>query len=342
MAAYEDPPALIRFDCERCKRGYVPPRLGQQIGLVGAARPRLLVRADDDAYREFVQSVHFCPQCRQFVCHECWSRPRQTCLRCAVGAANGTVLSSIPALPVAAPGLAFVRPAVPVVARRSGHGGRNATWVALAAALILVALGGGLTLSAFATGASSTAGTSATPTQYPSPAIDVSSPSQAAGEDSSPTPPSGASESASPSASPTRFGAPTTSPSAGSTRTARPTATRKGTPTPGPTATPTPTPTPTPTATPTVTPLDAPTIACTASLIDVGPSYTVECHETAGSAYQSKAGDVLEWLLDDHGYGDTHSWTIDDSGPHFVELTVSRSGTSSVTSNKVTGSSVDW
>jgi len=92
----EEPLALIEYTCERCQRGFVRPRLSQHLGFAGEfhvlcmglgrtlryqkslattcgeARQQLLVKADDDAYQSFVRGVRFCPECRQFVCHECW------------------------------------------------------------------------------------------------------------------------------------------------------------------------------------------------------------------------------------------------------------------------------
>ena len=268
---YEDPPALIRYDCERCKRGFVPPRPGRQMGLGGDAR-RVSVQADDEAYRKFAQSVHFCPTCRQFVCHECWATSRGTCQACAIGAISvpalpawpvttafpvatalplATTRPAAPALPVATPGLAFVRPAVSVASHPPVHRSRNAVGVALTGAFLLLLLGGGLVLAGLATGPSSAPFAAGTPTAAPS--LDTattteletgaSSSSPAAGDgESSPAP-----SSTSAGATPTRVGTPTRTPISGSTRAPTPTATRTATPTPTPPPTETTTPTPPPT-----------------------------------------------------------------------------------------------
>jgi hypothetical protein len=48
----------------------------------------MLAKMDDDAYQSFVQSFKFCHECRQFVCSECWSNSRKTCLGCFAKAAG--------------------------------------------------------------------------------------------------------------------------------------------------------------------------------------------------------------------------------------------------------------
>lgn len=159
----QEPLALIQYACERCKLGSVLPPSSRHLGFsgelrafwigfgrtfrdhkgpgtaFGEARRQLLTRADDEAYQSLAQSFHFCPECRQFVCSECWGILIGTCQLCAARATNRAVLPLRPSAPV---GL-VVRPVVPLAPRRRSRLRRNATRPAFAGALALLVVGGG-------------------------------------------------------------------------------------------------------------------------------------------------------------------------------------------------------
>ncbi len=114
MSTAAEAPALIQYACERCKTRFVLPPSSRRLGFGGrlkatgmaisrtarfheglgtsydGARRQLLAKMDDDAYQSFVQSFKFCHECRQFVCSECWSNSRKTCLGCFAKAAGTT------------------------------------------------------------------------------------------------------------------------------------------------------------------------------------------------------------------------------------------------------------
>ena len=133
MSTGQEAPALIQYACERCKTRFVLPPSRRRLGFGGrlrasgmalsrtlrfheglgssydGARRQLLAKMDDDAYQSFVQSFKFCHECRQFVCSECWSTSRKTCLGCFAKAA-GTTTRQRP--PFAPDGPSVPRPAV--------------------------------------------------------------------------------------------------------------------------------------------------------------------------------------------------------------------------------------
>jgi hypothetical protein len=133
MSTGQEAPALIQYACERCKTRFVLPPSRRRLGFGGrlratgmalsrtlrfreglgstydGARRQLLAKMDDDAYQSFVQSFKFCHECRQFVCSECWSTSRKTCLGCFAKAA-GTAIRPRP--PFAPDGPSVPRPAV--------------------------------------------------------------------------------------------------------------------------------------------------------------------------------------------------------------------------------------
>jgi hypothetical protein len=249
MSTSQEAPALIQYACERCKTRFVLPPSSRKLNLAGkfraftmgvgrtfrlheglgagydASRRQLLAKMDDEAYQSFVQSFRFCHECRQFVCNECWSTSRRSCLTCVAKSMTGTVR---PRPPFAPTGPEIPRPIVATAAPRKGRLRRDAALVALAIAVIMVSLEAGILLvnATSGPGASSTA----TPTLYAA----------------VPTP--------TPTASPTDSlsASPTDSPSPSPTDTPIPT------PTPTPVITPQPTPTP-------VGALFKPTISCSPS-----------------------------------------------------------------------------
>jgi hypothetical protein len=160
MSAGQDAPALIQYACERCKTRFVLPPSSRHLGFGGrfkaagmavsrtvrfheglgstydGARRQLLAKMDDDAYQSFVQSFKFCHECRQFVCSECWSASRKTCLGCFAKAAGTTVRQRPPFAPV---GPSIPRPvaaAVPTGRRR--RFATDASLLVMAAAVILL------------------------------------------------------------------------------------------------------------------------------------------------------------------------------------------------------------
>jgi hypothetical protein len=160
MSAGQDAPALIQYACERCKTRFVLPPSSRHLGFGGrfkaagmavsrtvrfheglgstydGARRQLLAKMDDDAYQSFVQSFKFCHECRQFVCSECWSASRKTCLGCFAKAAGTTVRQRPPFAPV---GPSIPRPvaaAAPTGRRR--RFATDASLLVMAAAVILL------------------------------------------------------------------------------------------------------------------------------------------------------------------------------------------------------------
>jgi hypothetical protein len=243
MSTSQEAPALIQYACERCKTRFVLPPSSRALGIGGkvrafgmglsrsvryheglgasvdSARRQLLASMDDEAYQSFVKSFRFCHECRQFVCNDCWSASRRSCLTCVAKSMTGTVR---PRPPFAPAGPEIPRPEVAVTPGRSRRLRRDATLVALGLGLVLVALEAGAIVGGF-NGNNPVAGATPTPTQSAQPTATKT-----------------------PGPSPTA--APTPTPAA--TPTPSPTATPSPTPTPTPTATPTPSPTPTPTPTP--------------------------------------------------------------------------------------------
>ncbi len=256
MSTSQEAPALIQYACERCKTRFVLPPSSRALGIGGklrafsmglsrtirfheglgasvdTARRQLLASMDDEAYQSFVKSFRFCHECRQFVCNDCWSASRRSCLTCVAKSMTGTVR---PRPPFAPAGPEIPRPevvAAPGVGRRLR---RDATLVALGLGLVLVALEAGALFAGFNNGnpiavatptPTRTAVVTPTPTPTPTPDPDCD-------RDPNPDP----------------HPVPTPSPTA--------------TPSPTPTPTPTPAPTPKPTARMTAKPtLPFPVIAC--------------------------------------------------------------------------------
>ncbi|MGZ6267446.1 MAG: hypothetical protein ACXWNR_02640 [Candidatus Limnocylindrales bacterium] len=256
MSTSQESPDLIQYACERCKTRFVLPPSSRQLGIVGKARAfgtglgrtlryrdglgagyeaaqrNLLAKSDDKAYQSFVQSFRFCHECRQFVCNECWSDSRRSCLTCVAKAMTGAARPRPPFAPV---GPEIPRPAPAAGPGRSRRVRRDLALVALAIGLILVAVEVGVLFAG--AGGPNVASVEATPT-----------PSATAQPSPSETPTAIPTESPTPTESLTPTAAPTPTPTAAATPTATPS------PTPTPVASPTPTPRVTPKVTPRVTP----------------------------------------------------------------------------------------
>src|ERR1035437_9087277 len=170
MSSSQEAPALIQYACERCKTRLVLPPSSRKLGIAGkfrafsmgvgrafkfheglgagydTSRRQLLAKKDDDAYQSFVQSFRFCHECRQFVCNECWSTSRRSCLTCV--AKSMTAASKL--WPLYAPtGPEIARPVAPAVPARRARFRRDAALLALGLAIILLVVGGGVLLGAF-------------------------------------------------------------------------------------------------------------------------------------------------------------------------------------------------
>jgi hypothetical protein len=262
MSSTQESPTLIQYACERCKTRFVLPPSSRKLSLAGklrafsigvgrtfrhheglgagydSARRQLLAKMDDEAYQSFVQSFRFCHECRQFVCNECWSTSRRSCLTCVAKSMTGTVR---PRPPFAPTGPEIPRPALASGPVRKGRLRRDIALAALAVAIVLLSIEGGVLLVEATSGPN----TPAEKTIYVAVATDTASSAPTAttsGMSSSAT------HSAGPKATPTPTAAPT------------PTPTAAPTPTPTRTATPSPTETPIPTASLTPTQRPAPTL----------------------------------------------------------------------------------
>jgi hypothetical protein len=172
LSASQEAPELIQYTCERCKTRFVPPPSRLRLGLLGeirvvamgigrtlrhhevlgaghgTARRQLFARMDDEAFRSFVQRFRFCQECRQFVCNECWSTSRGSCLTCVAKSMSGVVRPrriSAPKRP------AIPSPAFAAAPPRRGRLRRDATLVALAIAIFMLVLEGGVLLAASST-----------------------------------------------------------------------------------------------------------------------------------------------------------------------------------------------
>ena len=287
MSSGQEAPSLIQYACERCKTRFVLPPSRRRLGLGGrlkasgmavsrtlrfheglgstydGARRQLLAKMDDDAYQSFVQSFKFCHECRQFVCSECWSASRKTCLGCFAKAAGTTTARQRP--PFAPVGPAIPRPVVAAAPVRRRRLRADASLLVMGAAVILlvvelfVILPGGL--------------------------------NNRSGDDNSSASPIAAAET--PTASLTD--APTASP------TPSPTPSPTATPTAIPTAIPTPTPSPTPAATPTraptarpATPKPTPGIPTSLSVTCVSGTASITCTWTN----HQRNGYTVQWQFD--------------------------------------------
>jgi hypothetical protein len=351
----EQPVDELRYDCERCGRGFVEPRAGRHLGVkgnlevlwnglgrtlrhqedlassLGAARRKLALRADDEAFRHFAQSVRFCQSCRQFVCHECWSSAGGVCRLCAGREASRT---AAPEQPVPAMGLGGVRPVVSVLPDAPRRVRGYVSRVVLAGVLLLLVFGTGLAVAVAASqiGKQSVAAATGTP------GVGSNAAELPAGADASslwvpraadPSPQAKSAASSTPRVSPTAMPRRTSMPAPAATPSHRSAA--------GPTATPSPT--ASPTATPTVTPLDKPAIACTATPNDgITAPYTLDCRITSGTY---EAGDAMHWFLDGADYGDGNG-QVSDLEVHHVQLEVTRTGTDPACSDTISGASGSW
>jgi hypothetical protein len=249
------------------------------------ARRQMLAKMDDDAYQSFVQSFKFCHECRQFVCSECWSNSRRTCLGCFAKAAGTSVR---PKPPFAPEGPAIPRPAAltaPVGRRRRLR--TDASLLVMGAALLLLVAEIGFIILPSAVGGSSGSSPSAS---APIAIVPTASPSASA---TMPTDP--------PTANPTDTAAPTADPTDTAAPTAGPTATP--TATPSPTASPTPTKAPTAAPTIRITPKPAPTafptprITCSKKTIADGGSQTCTWTNSSGVVFAS-----ARWYLNNTNY----------------------------------------
>jgi hypothetical protein len=270
------------------------------------ARRQLLAKMDDEAYQSFVQSFRFCHECRQFVCNECWSTSRRSCLTCVAKSMTGTVR---PRPPFAPTGPEIPRPVVsslqPV---RKGRMRRDIALVALALAIVLVSLEAGILLVgampggvASNTSASPTAQQTATPTPTPTDAS---------------TAIVDATDSATPIATATLPATPSASASATAT-TATPTPRRTAGPTGTPTGAPTPTPTPPPVR---------PDVSCSDNN-SATPNYTLSCHISNAGSFLP--GDTFAWSLNgapwgSSGTGLSASWLITVPDGQGVQVRVTR------------------
>jgi len=328
MSTSQEAPALIQYACERCKTRFVLPPSSRKLSIAGkgraismgigraltnheglgvaydTARRQLLAKMDDDAYQSFVQSFRFCHECRQFVCNECWSTSRRSCLTCVAQTMTGTVR---PRPPFAPTGPEIPRPAISsaVAPVRKGRLRRDVALVALALAIILVSLEAGILIVGMIPAAGPAAVATATPT------AEVTAPPTATAVGS-------------PTA--TLSGSPSTTASATASATA--TATATGTPSPTPTKRITPAPTGTPTPTP-VPPIGNPTIGCTSADYDGSTlPYHLSC--SIGN-YSPLPGDTYNWYVGGNpaGTGQTMAnYSIGDLDGKSVEVHIHRSGTS--------------
>ena len=328
MTSTPEAPALIQYACERCKTRFVLPPSSRGLSIAGklrafsmsvgrsvklheglgagydTARRQLLAKMDDEAYQSFVQSFRFCHECRQFVCNECWSTSRRSCLTCVAKSMTGTAR---PRPPFAPTGPEIPRPVVAAVAPRKGRLRRDFALVAAAIAILLVSIEGGVLLVGAASG---------NPTVTPA--------DEGIAVAGTPT--------ASPSPSPT----PTDSPSAIPTDSPTPLPTFSPSPSPSASVVVTPPPPPPPPAPTPVPPLSKPTFSCgafngTTATCTTSATYYGTDKVTwysdgvaAGSGSRSKGH-----LVFTHNYGDT--------GYHFIQVSVSRSGTSSVSATGAVG-----
>jgi hypothetical protein len=327
VSTSQEAPALIQYACERCKTRFVLPPSSRQLSIGGklhafsmaigrafkqheglgtgydTARRQLLAKMDDEAYQSFVQSFRFCHECRQFVCNECWSTSRRSCLTCVAKSMTGTVR---PRPPFAPTGPEIPRPVVSTAVPRKGRLRRDMALVALAIAIVLLSVEAGV-LVVNATGGVADA----------TPETIYVTPSPTAGPSATPIATATATATATPTDTPTE------SPSASlsATPTATPTLPPAPTQAPPPVVTPAPTPTPVPQIGPV-------TISCSDDNGGVAP-YTLTC--TAAGAFLP--GDEMHWFLSAVDKGAIHSWLVTSTEQQSVQLRVTRVGASDATSN---------
>jgi hypothetical protein len=301
MSTSQEAPALIQYACERCKTRFVLPPSSRQLSIPGkfrafsmglgrffryhegvgagydTARRQLLDKMDDEAYQSFVQSFRFCHECRQFVCNECWSTSRRSCLTCVAKSMTGTVR---PRPPFAPTGPEIPRPVVAAVVPRRGRVRRDVGLVALAIAIVLLSVEGGYVLIA------ATSGPGPTPAKiYVTPPTSAS-PSHVASATLTATPKVTVSPSPTASPSPTRSASPTA------------TATGSHKVTPAPTTAPVITAPPLLTASPVITPVPpappAPSISCS-PLTGLTAASPVNCTWDNASSWPGST--TVTWVL---------------------------------------------
>ena len=169
MTTSPEAPELIQYSCELCKTRFVLPPSSRRLGIAGtlraffvgigrslkthqsmgdgfgAARRDLLSKMDDDAYQAFVLSFRFCHECRQFVCNDCWSKSRGTCLTCAAKAtASPARIRSIVTAAAAVPEIP--RPVITRAPQRRGRTRRDFGLVGMTLAIVLLSIEGGVLL----------------------------------------------------------------------------------------------------------------------------------------------------------------------------------------------------
>ncbi len=237
MGGAMDAPALIQYACERCKTKFVLPPSSRRLSFSGrlkatgtalgqslkhrqgfgssfdSARRQILAKMDDDAYQAFVQSFKFCHECRQFVCSECWSNSRKTCLGCFARAAGTTIKAKPPFVPEG-PSIQRPMPAL-APAKRKGHLRRDAGLLLAAAAVLLIVVEAVIalpTVMAKPGGQDPIGNVTEPPTASPTQAVVVATdtPTPVPTETASPSPSPSPTESPSPSPSPSPTPAPTT------------------------------------------------------------------------------------------------------------------------------------
>jgi hypothetical protein len=343
LSTSQEGPALIQYACERCKTRFVLPPSSRQLSISGkfralsigigrffryhegvgagydTARRQLLAKMDDEAYQSFVQSFRFCHECRQFVCNECWSMSRRSCLTCVAKSMTGTAR---PRPPFAPTGPEIPRPVVAAVVRRRGRLRRDVGLVALALAIVLLSLEGGVVLIA------ATSGPGPTPVTIIVTLAPSTSPSLVASVIATATP--------TPKARPTATASPTATLSASPSATA--TAAQQITPAPtkAPVITPAPTAppviTPAPTAPPEPTTPPTPIIACGPTTITTTGSVT--CNWTnvwVGSQTVEWDLSVSTWGFNAYSSGSnsviygTDAWK-GVANPYELQLRVTRDG----------------
>ena len=238
MSSGQEAPSLIQYACERCKTRFVLPPSRRRLGFGGrlkasgmalsrtlrfheglgstydGARRQLLAKMDDDAYQSFVQSFKFCHECRQFVCSECWSASRKTCLGCFAKAAGTTTARQRP--PFAPVGPAIPRPVVAAAPVRRRRLRADASLLVMGAAVILLVV----ELFVILPGGLNNRSGDDNPSASPIAAVDTPTASPTDAPTASPTP------SPSPTATPTLVptASPTDSPTPAATPTRAPTA----------------------------------------------------------------------------------------------------------------------
>jgi hypothetical protein len=342
MSTSQEAPALIQYACERCKTRFVLPPSSRKLSIAGrvrafsmgvgrtfrhheglgagydSSRRQLLAKMDDEAYQAFVQSFRFCHECRQFVCNECWSTSRRSCLTCVAKSMTGTAR---PRAPFAPTGPEIPRPAIAAAPPRRGRLRRDLALVAVAIAIVLVSIEGGVLL---------VGATSGTPSVTANNVIAVVSPSASPSPSPTATPTAAPTDTPMPSFSDSPI--PSDSPSPSPSLTVCSTSSDSPVQSPSPSGCPTASPTlaPAPKATP-VPPLPNPSFSCGAF------GGTDGAVSTCTTASTFSVHDKVTWFIDSSVAGSgirtrtgklqfTHDYGT--PGYHYIEVYVTRSGTS--------------